>query len=53
MREKFRVWAELLETFFLEVVILEERHDFRARLTRATLFGSSKVFQVIDRKSVV
>src|SRR5260370_11474370 len=46
MREKFRVWAETLETFFLEVVILEERHDFRAKLTRAILFGGSKVFQV-------
>src|SRR5438045_3577558 len=47
MREKFRVWAETLETFFLEVVIFEERHDFRARLTRATLFGSSKIFTII------
>jgi tetraacyldisaccharide 4'-kinase len=46
MREKFRVWAETLETFFLEVVIFEERHDFRAKLTRAVLFGGSKVFQV-------
>ncbi|HSY75097.1 MAG TPA: tetraacyldisaccharide 4'-kinase [Dongiaceae bacterium] len=46
MREKFRVWAETLETFFLEVVIFEERHDFRAKLTRTILFGGSKVFQV-------
>jgi tetraacyldisaccharide 4'-kinase len=46
MRETFRVWAEALETFFLEVVILEERHDFRAKLTRTILFGGSKVFQV-------
>jgi tetraacyldisaccharide 4'-kinase len=46
MREKFRVWAETLETFFLEVVIFEERHDFRAKLTRSILFGGSKVFQV-------
>jgi tetraacyldisaccharide 4'-kinase len=46
MREKFRVWAEALETFFLEVVIFEERHDFRAKLTRTVLFGGSKVFQV-------
>jgi tetraacyldisaccharide 4'-kinase len=46
MREKFRVWAETLETFFLEVVIFEERHDFRAKLTRAILFGGSKIFQV-------
>jgi tetraacyldisaccharide 4'-kinase len=46
MREKFRVWAETLETFFLEVVIFEERHDFRAKLTRTVLFGGSKIFQV-------
>ena len=45
MREKFRVWAESLETFFLEV-IFEERHDFRAKLTRGFLFGGSKIFQV-------
>jgi tetraacyldisaccharide 4'-kinase len=45
MREKFRVWAEALETFFLEVVF-EERHDFRANLTRAILFVGSKIFQV-------
>jgi tetraacyldisaccharide 4'-kinase len=46
MRESFRVWAENLETFILEV-IFEERHDFRARLTRSFLFGSSKLFQVV------
>ncbi len=45
MRETFRAWAEALETFFLEVVIFEERHDFRAKLTRVLLFGGSKVFQ--------
>src|SRR5471032_2020296 len=45
MREKFRVWAENFETFFLEV-IFEERRDFRANLTRAFLFGGSKLFQV-------
>jgi tetraacyldisaccharide 4'-kinase len=45
MREKFRVWAEFLETFFIEVVF-EERHDFKARLTRAILFGSSKLYHV-------
>jgi tetraacyldisaccharide 4'-kinase len=45
MREKFRVWAENFETFFLEV-IFEERRDFRANMTRALLFGSSKFFQV-------
>jgi tetraacyldisaccharide 4'-kinase len=46
MRERFRAWTETLETFFLEVVF-EERHDFKAKLTRGTLFGGSKVFQVI------
>jgi tetraacyldisaccharide 4'-kinase len=45
MREKFRVWAETLETFFLEVVF-EERRDFRAKLTRGFLSGSSKIFMV-------
>lgn len=45
MREKFRDWAEALETFFLEVVF-EERHDFKARFTRSVLFGLSKFFQV-------
>jgi tetraacyldisaccharide 4'-kinase len=43
MREKFRAWAEALETFFLEVVF-EERHDFKARATRGFLFGGSKIF---------
>ena len=46
MRETFRAWAEALETFFLEVV-LGERHDFKAKVTRATLFGGSKIFTVI------
>jgi len=46
MREKFRVWAETLETFFIEVVS-EERRDWKANLTRANLFGLSKLFQVI------
>lgn len=43
MREKFREWAEAGETFFLEVVF-EERHDFKARFTRGTLFLLSKGF---------
>ena len=43
MREKFRDWIEAGETFFLEVVF-EERHDFKARFTRAVLFLLSKVF---------
>jgi len=45
MREKFRAWVEALETFVLEV-IFEERHDFKARLMRGSLFGLSKVFEV-------
>jgi tetraacyldisaccharide 4'-kinase len=45
MREKFRAWAETCETFFFEV-IFEERHDFKAKLTRGMLFGGSKLYQV-------
>ena len=45
MREQFRVWAESLETFALEV-IFGERRDTKAVLMRAVLFGSSKLFQV-------
>jgi tetraacyldisaccharide 4'-kinase len=46
MREQFRAWVETLQTFYLEV-IFEERHDFKARVTRGILFGSSKLFQVV------
>lgn len=45
MRENFRVWAENLETFVLEV-IFEQRRDFKANVTRGLLFGSSKLFQI-------
>src|SRR5664280_2803293 len=45
MREQFRVWADSLETFALEV-IFGERRDTKAVLMRAVLFGSSKLFQV-------
>ena len=45
MREIFRDWIEALETFVLQV-IFEERHDWKANLTRALLFGLSKIFQV-------
>jgi tetraacyldisaccharide 4'-kinase len=45
MRERLRAWTETVETFFLEV-ILEERRGTRAALTRAFLFGLSKLFQV-------
>ena len=45
MRQTFRDWAETAETFVLEV-IFEERRDWKANLTRALLFGSSKIFQV-------
>ena len=43
MREQFRVWAETLETFVLEV-IFEERRDARAGAMRAFLLGGSKLF---------
>ena len=46
MREYFRDWIENFETFILEV-IFEERHDWRAKLTRALLFALSKVFQIL------
>jgi tetraacyldisaccharide 4'-kinase len=45
MREQFRVWIESLYTFGLEV-ISGERRDFKAKSTRAILFGGSKLYQV-------
>src|ERR1017187_10068413 len=45
MREQFRVWLERLQNYGLEV-ISGERRDTKAALTRALLFGSSKLFQV-------
>src|SRR5450756_1887789 len=46
MREKFVVWFEAAETFFLEV-IFEERRDYKANLTRALLFFFSKIYHVV------
>jgi tetraacyldisaccharide 4'-kinase len=46
MREYFRDWIENVETFILQV-IFEERHDWRAKLTRGFLFAGSKIFQVL------
>jgi tetraacyldisaccharide 4'-kinase len=45
MREQLRVWAESLETFFLEV-IFEQRRGTRATLVRGVLFSFSLLFQV-------
>ncbi len=45
MRESILVWAERLETFALEV-ISGERRDFKAKIMRGILFGSSKLFEV-------
>ena len=45
MRDKFRAWAESLQAFFFEV-IFEDRHDFKAKMARGILFGSSKLYQV-------
>jgi tetraacyldisaccharide 4'-kinase len=45
MRESILVWAERLETFALEV-ISGERRDFKAKIMRGVLFGSSKLFEV-------
>src|SRR5258706_2931167 len=44
MREKFRVWAENMETFLLEV-ILEERRGTSEEFVRAVAYGCSKLFQ--------
>jgi tetraacyldisaccharide 4'-kinase len=44
MREKFRVWKENLETFFLEV-ILEERRGKRADAVRTILLGFSRIYR--------
>jgi tetraacyldisaccharide 4'-kinase len=46
MSEKLRTWAENFETFLLEV-ILEQRHDARARVVRWMLLGMSKGFKGI------
>lgn len=46
MRENIRLWTEFLETFFIEVVF-EERHDWKAKLTRAILLVTSKIYLVI------
>jgi tetraacyldisaccharide 4'-kinase len=45
MRETIRVWTEVAETFYLEV-ISEERRGARAALVRWGLYLLSKVFQV-------
>jgi len=45
MHEKFRLWAENLETFYLEV-IHEERRGTGVSLLRTLLYGASKVFQL-------
>jgi tetraacyldisaccharide 4'-kinase len=46
MREKFREWSEVIETFVLEV-IFEERRGTRAAFVRGLLNGGSKVFAVL------
>ena len=43
MREYFQVWAEALETFYLEVVS-GERQDFKAKAARGLFFFLSKMF---------
>ncbi|MGH7969340.1 MAG: tetraacyldisaccharide 4'-kinase, partial [Limisphaerales bacterium] len=45
MRETFRVWAENVETFILEV-IFEQRRGPRASFVRSGLFGLSKIFEL-------
>ena len=46
MRERFRVWTENVETFFLEVVF-EQRRGYRSALLRAVLYLLSKVFLLL------
>jgi tetraacyldisaccharide 4'-kinase len=46
MREIFEGWWESIETFGLEVMS-GERNDFKAKITRALLFVSSKMFHVL------
>jgi tetraacyldisaccharide 4'-kinase len=46
MRERFRVWTENIETFFLEV-IFEQRRDYRARVVRAILYLLAILFELI------
>ncbi|MFM2081447.1 MAG: tetraacyldisaccharide 4-kinase [Verrucomicrobiota bacterium] len=46
MRERFRAWAETIETFFLDVV-LEQRRGWEASLTRGILLVLSKVFLAV------
>src|SRR6516165_4705219 len=45
MRERFLVWRENIETFFLEVVF-EQRKDYRAAIVRGILYLLSKLFQL-------
>jgi tetraacyldisaccharide 4'-kinase len=50
MREKWRVWSEAIETFFVEVV-LEERRGTGPALVRALLYGLSKVWLLLAVKA--
>jgi tetraacyldisaccharide 4'-kinase len=50
MREKWRVWTEAVETFFVEVV-LEERRGTGPALVRAVLQGLSKVWLLVAVKA--
>lgn len=45
MREYFRLWAENIETFYVEVV-LENRPGYKAALLRASLYVLSRFFLV-------
>jgi len=50
MRETFRIWAENVETFFIEVV-LEERKGAGPTIARAILFALSKVWLLLAVKT--
>jgi tetraacyldisaccharide 4'-kinase len=45
MRERFRIWAENIETFMRDV-ISEQRQDFKARVVRILLYLLSKGYQL-------
>jgi tetraacyldisaccharide 4'-kinase len=50
MNERFRAWIEAAETFFVEVVIREERRDARAALLRTCLYVLSGLFFLLAVK---
>jgi tetraacyldisaccharide 4'-kinase len=50
MRERFRVFSENVQTFYLEL-ISEQRQGYRAKLLRGLLYLLSKIFLVVAVKA--